>query len=59
MRAAGLVDRLAAGAGVFEALFQGVDPEQAAWKPALEKWSLVEVAAHLLDEERAKTSAHG
>lgn len=52
MRAAGLVDRLAAGAGVFEALFRGVDGEQAAWKAAPEKWSLVEVAAHLLDEER-------
>jgi hypothetical protein len=52
VRAARLVDRLAAGSGMLEALFRGVDAEQAAWKPAPQEWSLTEVAAHLLDEER-------
>ncbi len=51
MRSAQLVDRLEAGSGVVEALFRGVDAEQAVWKPAPERWSLIEVAVHLLDEE--------
>ncbi|MDH3524764.1 MAG: DinB family protein [Acidobacteriota bacterium] len=52
MDAGRLIDRLAAGGPLFAALFAGVDPQQAAWRPAPGKWSLLEVAAHLLDEER-------
>ena len=35
------------------ALFAGVDAAEAVWKPAEERWSLVEVAGHLGDEERS------
>lgn len=30
----------------------GVDDDEAVWRPAPERWSLVEIACHLLDEER-------
>lgn len=33
-------------------LLHGVTSEEARWKQAPEKWSLLEVACHLLDEER-------
>ncbi len=44
--------RLAANAEVFRHLLADVSPEQARWKPAPEKWSLLEVINHLADEER-------
>jgi hypothetical protein len=37
---------------VFRHLLADVPAEQARWKPAPEKWSLLEVASHLADEER-------
>jgi hypothetical protein len=46
------IERLSAGAGVFEGLARGVGREQARWKPAPEKWSMLEVINHLDDEER-------
>jgi len=46
-----LIARLRNNARVFEALVRGVDPSQARWKPAPEQWSLLEVVAHLADEE--------
>jgi hypothetical protein len=33
-------------------LVAGVDAEQGRWKPAPDRWSILEVTAHLLDEER-------
>lgn len=45
-------DRLAANAEVFRHLLASVPKEQARWKPAPEKWSLLEVICHLADEER-------
>jgi hypothetical protein len=36
----------------FSSLLSGVGDEQAHWRPAPEKWSLVEVVNHLHDEER-------
>jgi len=33
-------------------LLEGVTEEQAKWKPAPEKWSILEVVNHLYDEER-------
>jgi len=36
----------------FELLFASAIDEQIYWKPTPEKWSLLEVACHLLDEER-------
>jgi hypothetical protein len=44
--------RLARQAGILEGLARGADPEQAHWKPAPERWSIVEVVNHLHDEER-------
>lgn len=44
--------RLAAGARVIEELVNGVDDEQARWKPGPERWSILEVVNHLHDEER-------
>lgn len=52
MDARGLIERLALQAPVLAGLAAGVSAEQARWKPAPEKWSLIEVYAHLLDEER-------
>jgi hypothetical protein len=33
-------------------LAQGVDDEQARWRPDADSWSILEVICHLLDEER-------
>lgn len=46
------VDRLSANLRVFDHFLRGVDPEQAAWHPAPEAWSMLEVVCHLYDEER-------
>lgn len=45
-------ERLAANAQIFRHLLATVPAEQAVWKPAPEKWSLLEVINHLADEER-------
>lgn len=46
------IERLAGNVQVFEALLRNVDSQQAAWKPAAGKWSMLEVVNHLYDEER-------
>lgn len=46
------VDRFAANCDVFESLLNNVSMEQARWKPAPDKWSMLEVVNHLYDEER-------
>ena len=46
------INRLALNRVVFESLLREVTPEQAIWKPAPEKWSMLEVVNHLYDEER-------
>jgi len=43
--------RLRANADVFAALVSGVGDGQARWKPEPDKWSILEVVAHLADEE--------
>jgi hypothetical protein len=45
-------DRLSANLRVFEHFLGGVGPEQAAWHPGPEAWSMLEVVCHLYDEER-------
>jgi hypothetical protein len=45
-------ERLATNRDVFESLVRNVSPEQAKWRPAPEKWSILEVVNHLYDEER-------
>lgn len=46
------VNRLAKNRGVFESLVRGLSQEQARWRPAPDKWSILEVVSHLYDEER-------
>ncbi|MBU1700388.1 MAG: DinB family protein [Candidatus Eisenbacteria bacterium] len=47
-----MMDRMESNADVIKHLVHGVPAAQAAWKPAPDKWSLLEVMVHLLDEER-------
>lgn len=46
-----VIDRMEANARIFESLTR-VNTEQARWKPAPDKWSILEVVNHLYDEER-------
>jgi hypothetical protein len=43
---------LAENAKVFKALLSGVPKEMYQWRPAPEKWCLLEIVCHLYDEER-------
>jgi hypothetical protein len=47
------IQRLAAGAETIRSLVAGVTSEQARWRPAPDKWSILEVVNHLYDEERS------
>jgi hypothetical protein len=47
-----IIARLQVNGEIFERLFQNLTDEQARWKPAPERWSLLEVVNHLYDEER-------
>jgi hypothetical protein len=47
-----VIERMAANAAIFESLTKGMAIEQASWKPAPDKWSILEVVNHLYDEER-------
>lgn len=46
------IARLGDNVQVFEGLLGGVGEAQARWKPAPERWSILEVLNHLYDEER-------
>jgi len=46
------IDCLERSAKVIRELVQEVAPEQRMWKPDADRWSILEVIAHLLDEER-------
>jgi hypothetical protein len=46
-----IINKLQDNTSIFEALFGNIPAEQARWKPAPEKWSLLEVINHLYDEE--------
>jgi len=48
---AAAVRRLHANVSVFRAQVEGVGQEQARWKPDPAQWSILEVVAHLADEE--------
>ena len=52
MNSDAVIHRLEAQARVIEALVTAASDEQARWKPSQEAWSVLEVTAHLLDEER-------
>ena len=47
-----VIERLAANAIIFESLTKGLAGDQGSWKPAEDKWSILEVVNHLYDEER-------
>ena len=47
-----VIQRMEANARIFESLVKGISAEQARWKPAPDKWSILEVVNHLHDEER-------
>lgn len=51
MNAAELVRRLAANADVIRGAAAGVAPDEARWREAADRWSVLEVVHHLLDEE--------
>jgi len=47
-----IIEHLRVNCEVFKNIFQEVQDEQARWKPAEDRWSLLEVINHLYDEER-------
>jgi hypothetical protein len=47
-----VISRMAANASTFESLTRGLSAEQGVWKPAPDRWSILEVVNHLYDEER-------
>ena len=52
MEPASLIDRLEANAATLCRILESVSLQQATWRPQAGKWSMLDVAAHLLDEER-------
>lgn len=47
-----LRQQMADNAERIRGLAEGVEPDQARWRPAVEEWSILEVVNHLYDEER-------
>ena len=47
-----IIDKLASNANVFIGLLANCSKEEYVWKSAPDKWCLLEVACHLLDEEK-------
>ena len=47
-----MIEQLAANSERFKLFFKNLSDNQARWKPAADRWSLLEVINHLLDEER-------
>jgi len=47
-----LIERLERNGTVLHSLMAGLGPEEITWKPAPGSWSILEICAHLLDEER-------
>ncbi|HER34881.1 MAG TPA: DinB family protein [Halothiobacillaceae bacterium] len=46
------ITRFSANAEAIERLLKDIDEPCAKWKPAEDKWSILEVVCHLVDEER-------
>ncbi len=46
-----IIQKLASNSEVFKSLFSSIPDEQVNWKPTPEKWCLLEIVNHLLDEE--------
>jgi len=47
-----VMNRMSANVDTIVSLSKGVDGEQARWRPAPAKWSILEVIGHLYDEEQ-------
>lgn len=47
-----VVSQLAQNGHTFRTLMEGVVPDMQQFRPELEKWNLLEILCHLLDEER-------
>jgi hypothetical protein len=47
-----ILNRMSANVDTIVSLAKGVDEDQARWRPAPDKWSLLEVVGHLCDEEQ-------
>jgi DinB family protein len=47
-----IFERLNNNGAVFKNLFHGVSKDQIHWRPEENKWSMLEIACHLLDEEK-------
>ncbi len=47
-----IVKELERNKGVFEQLLKNKNPEEYLWRPAPDKWNLLEIVCHLYDEER-------
>ena len=47
-----IIQRLKNNYSVFKSLLENISEEQVQWKPAKDKWSLLEIVNHLYDEER-------
>lgn len=52
MKANQLIEELHQGIDVFSGLVGHIDDESARWRESPDRWSLVEIVAHLADEER-------
>lgn len=52
-----IANRLAANGDVFQSLFSDISTDMATYSPAPEHWCLLEIACHLLDEDRLDFSA--
>ena len=52
MDAPALIRTLARNADVIRTVLEATDPEAVRWKPTPKRWSALEVARHLADEER-------
>lgn len=47
-----LIKELSKNKATFKAIFSGLSKEEYLWKPAPQKWCLLEIICHLYDEER-------
>lgn len=47
-----LIDTMSRTPSVLRAMCAGLSPERVRWKPDAERWSILEVLRHMLDEER-------
>jgi hypothetical protein len=53
-----IIEGLSHNAVIFRELMSGISEEQARWKPAPDRWSLLEVINHLHDIEREDFRTH-